>query len=145
MIYILCGNKFLLLFSHWVMSKSLRPHWLQHVRLPCLSLSPRICSDLCPLSQWCYLSISSSATSFSFCLQSFPASESFPMSWLFTASESVHPVNIQGWLPFPLTSLISLQSKGLLGVFSKTTVWKHQFFSIQPSLWSNFHTRNKLL
>ena len=105
--------------------------------------SPRVCSDLCPLNQWCYLTMSCSA--FSFCLQSFPASGSFSMSWLFTASELVHPVNIQGSLPLGLTSLISLQSKGLSGVFSKATVWKHQFFSFQPSLWSNSHTRNRLL
>ena len=69
----------------------------------------------------------------------------FSKSLFFTASESVHPVNIQGWLPLGLTSLFSLQSKGLSGVFFKTTVWKHQFFRFQPSLWSNSYTKNNLL
>ena len=88
--------------------------------LPCPSLSPEVCSNSCPLSQCCYLTISSSAALFSSCLQSFPASGSFPMSWLFTsggqsigASASVLPMNIQDWSPFGLTSLISLLSKGL--------------------------------
>ena len=101
-----------------------------------------------PLSQWCYQTISSSVTPFSSCLHSFPASESFPMGWLFTsggqcegdASASVLPMNIQGWFPLGLTGLLSLQSKGLSRVFSNTTVWKHQFFGTQPSLWSNSHT-----
>ena len=64
------------------MSDFLWPHEMQPTRLPCLSPSPRICSNSCPLSQWCYLTISSSATLFSFCLQSFPASGSFTMSQL---------------------------------------------------------------
>ena len=78
------------------------------------------------------------------CSQSFPASGSFPMSWLFTsggqsigASASDLPVNIQGWFPLVLTGLISLQSKGLSRIFSSTRVQKHQFFDTQPSLWSN--------
>ena len=103
------------------MAKSLQPHGLQHARVPYPSLSPGICSDSCLLSQWCYLTISSSAAPFSCCLQSFPASGSFPVSWLFAsgdqsfgASASVLPINIQGWFPLGLTSLISLQSKGLL-------------------------------
>jgi len=81
-----------------------------------------------------------------FCLQSFPASGPFPLSWLFTpgsqtigASASVLPMNIQGWFPVGLTGLISLQSKELSSIFSSTTVWKHQFFSAQSSLWSNSH------
>ena len=77
-------------------------------------------------------------------LQSFPASGSFPMSQLFTsggasASASVLLMNIQSWFPLWLTGLIPLQSKGLLRVFSSTTIWKHQFFGAQPSLWSNSH------
>ena len=85
---------------------------------------------------------------FSSCLQSFPASGSFLMSWLFTsggqsigvsASTSVFPMNIQGLFPLGLTGLISLQSKGLSRVFSNTTVQKHQFFGTQLSLWSNSH------
>ena len=88
------------------------------------------------------------------CPQSFPASGSFPTSWFFasggqsigaSASASVLPVNIQDWFPLALTGLISLQSKGLSRVFSNTTDWKHQFFGIQPSLWSNSHIRTWLL
>ena len=102
------------------------------------------CSNSCPLSQWCHPTISSSVATFSSCPQSFPASGSFPMSWLFTsggqsirASASVLPVNIQGWFPLRLTGLISLLSKGLSRVFFSTTVQKHHFFGTQPSLWSN--------
>ena len=69
----------LLLFSHSVISDSLQPHGLQHARLPCSSPSPKVCSNSCPWSRWCYITISSSATPFSFCLQSFPASGSFTM------------------------------------------------------------------
>ena len=76
----------------------------------------------------------------------FPTSVSFPMSQLFTsASASVLPMNIQDWFPLGLTGLISLQSKQLSRVFSSTTVWKHQFFSPQPSLWSNSHINTGLL
>ena len=84
---------------------------------------------------------------FSFCFPSFPASGSFLMSCLFTsdgqsirvsASALVLSINIQGWFPLGLTSLISLQSTGLLRVFS-TTIRKHQFFGAQPSIWSNTH------
>ena len=128
------------------MPDSLQPHGLQHARLPYPSLSPGVCSNSCPLSQWCSLSISSSVAPFSFCLQSFPASGSFPMSWLFasggqsigaSALASVFPMNIQDWFPLGLAGLILL-SKGLSRVFSSTTIWKHQFFSGQPSL-SSIH------
>ena len=132
------------------MSNCLWPHGLQHARFPCLSLSPGVCSNLCPLSQRCYLTILSSISPFSFCLQSFPASREwvFPMSWLFpsggqsiraSASASVLSMNIQGWFPLRLTSLIYLLSKELSRVFSNTTVQKYQFLSAQPSLWSNSH------
>ena len=133
---------------------TLRPHELQHTRLPCPSLSPGVCSNSCPLSRWCHRTISSSVALFFFCLQSFPASGSFPMSRLFTsggqstgasASASVFSVNIQGWFPLGLTGLISLQSKGLSRVFSSTTVRKCQFFGVQPSLWSNSHIHTWLL
>ena len=106
----------LLLFSRSVMSNSLQPGGLQHTRIPCPSPSPGVYSDSCPLSQWCYLTISSSATPFSFC-QSFPASRSFPMSPLFasggqsvgaSASAPILPMNIQGWFPLGLTGFISL-------------------------------------
>ena len=125
------------------MSDSLWPHWLQHTRLPCHSLSPEVGSNSCPLSQWCHLTISCSVTTFSSCPQSFPASGSFPMSWLFasggqsvefSASASVLLINIQSWLPLGLTHLISLQSKGLSRVFSSTTVRKHQSLGSQPWL-----------
>ena len=144
----------LLLFSCQVMSDSLQSHGLQHARLPCPPLSPWVCWSSCPLSWCCYLTISTSAALFSFCLQSFPASGSFPLSWLSvsagqsigaSASASVILMNIQGCFPLGLTGLISLQSKGLSRIFFSTTIWKHQFFSFQPILWSNSHIRTWLL
>ena len=96
-----------------------------------------VCSNSCPLNQWCYPTISSSVIPFSFCFQSFPASGSFLMSQLFT---SVLLMNIQNWFPLGLTGLISLQSKGLSQV-SNITTQKHQIFGIQTSLWSNSHQR----
>ena len=137
-----------------VTSNSLWPHGLQHTRLPCPSPTPGACSNSCPLSQWCHPTISSSVLPFSSCLQSFPASGSFPVSRFFrsggqstgaSASASVLPMNIQGWFPLQLTCLISFQSKGLSRVFSNTTVQKHQFFSAQPSSQSNSHTHTWLL
>ena len=128
--------------------------WLQHTRLPCPSTTPGDCSNSCPLSWWCHPTISSSVIPFSSRLQSFPASESFPMSQFFSsvgqsirvsASASVLPINIQDWFPLGLTGLISLQSKGLSRVFSNTTVQKHQFFSAQLSLWFNSHIHTWLL
>ena len=93
-----------------------------------------------------YLTIISSAIPFSFFFKSFSTSEYFPMSWLFASggqsirvSASVHPMNIQSWFPLGLAGLMSLQSKGLSRVFSGTTVPKHQFCGVQPSLWSNSH------
>ena len=124
------------------------PRELQNTWLPCPSLSPGPCSNSCPLSQWCHSTISSSVTPFSSCPQSFPASESFPVSGLFasggqwivaSASASVLPMNIQDWFPLGLTGLISLLSKGLSRVFSSTRVWKHQFFGAQFSSQSNSH------
>ena len=129
----------LLLFSCWVMSNSLQPHGLQHTRPPCPSLSPGVCSESYPSSRWCHPTIASSVALFSSCLQSFPASGYFSMSWLFAsggqstgASASVLPINIQGWFPLGLTGLISLWSKWLSRVFSSITIWKHPFFSAQP-------------
>ena len=96
--------------------------------------------------------ISSAVIPFSSCSQSFPASGSFPMSWLFIsgcysvgALASVLPMNIQGWFPLGLTGLISFLSKGLSRVFSSIIIQKHQFFSAQPSLWSNSHIHTWLL
>ena len=140
-------------FSHSVVSDSLWPHELQHTRPPCPSPIPGVHSDSCPPSQWCHPAIASSVVPFSSCPQSLPASQSFPRSQLFTwggpsigvsASASVLPVNIQGCFPLGLTFLI-LQSKGFSRVFSNTTVHKHQFFSSQPSLWSNSHIHTWLL
>ena len=127
----------ILLFSHSVVSDSLQPHGLQHAWLPCPSPSPGACSNSLPLSQWYHPTISSSVISFSSCLQSFPASESFLMSQLFasggqnigaSASASVLSVNILDWFPSGLTGLISLQSKGLSRVFSNTTVVRTMIF-----------------
>ena len=123
-------------------------------RLSCPSLSPRACSNSCPLSQWCHPTISSSVILFSSCLWSFPASGSFPMSQFFTsggqsivvsASASVLPMNTQDWFPLGWTGWISLQAKGLSRVFSNTTVQKHQFFSAPLSLWSNSHIHTWLM
>ena len=138
----------MLSFSHYVMSDSLRPHELQHTRLPCPSLFPGVCSNSCPLSQWCHPTIPSSAAPFTFCLQSLPASGSFPVSWLFashdqrtrfSASASVLPINIQGWFLLGWTGLVSLQSKR----FSKSLfqhhnlkasiLWCSTFFMVQLS------------
>ena len=130
-------------FSRSLVSNSLRPHGLQHARLPCPSPSPGVYSNSCPLSQWCHLTISFSVVPFSSRLQSFPASESFPMSQFFasggqsigvSASASVLSMNMQDWFPLGLTAWIFLQSKGLSRVFSNTTVQKHQFFSAQPKI-----------
>ena len=128
--------QFLFLFSRSVVSDSLQPHGLQHTRLLCPSLSPRVFSDSCLLSQWSHPTI--------FPLlsypQSFPVSESFPMSWLFvsgaqsigaSASTSVLPMNIQSWFPLGLTGLIALLSKELSRLFFSTTVQKHQLFEHQ--------------
>ena len=135
-------------FNCSVMSDSLWPHGLQRARLLCPSLSPRVCSNSCPLSRWCHPTISSSVIPVSSRVQSFPASGSFPVSQLFTsggqsvgasASASVLPMNIQDCFPLGWTGLISLQSKGLSRVFSNTTVQKHQFFGTQPSSQSHSH------
>ena len=129
--------------SHSVMSDSLWPHGMQHTKLPFPSPTPGACWNSCPLSQWCHPTISSSVIPISSCLQSFPASESFPVSQLFTsggqsigapASTSVLPKNNQDWFPLGLTDLNFLQCKGLSRVFSNTTVQKHQFFDAQLSL-----------
>ena len=132
----------LLLFNHSVVSDSLWPV----TGFPLLHYLG-VCSNSCPLNRWCHPIISSLVIAFSSCLQSFPASGSVPVSWLFAsssqsfgASASVLPMNIgRGWFPLGLTGLISLLSKGLLRILSSTTVRKHQFFDPQPSLWSDSH------
>ena len=150
---ILCLLMVLLLFSCSVVSDSLWPHGLQHARLLSPWLSPGVCPNSSPLSWWCYLIISSSAVPFTSCLQSFQASGSFPMSRLFTsgqsigasASASILSMSIQSWFILGLTVLISLLSKGLSRVFSRTTIQKYQFFDAQPSLWFSFHVCTWLL
>ena len=143
------------LHLHWVQFSSvaqscltLRPHGLQHTRSPCPSPTPGVHSNSCALSQRCHPAISSCVVPFASCLQSFPASGSFPMSQFFpsggqsigiSASSSVLPMNIQDWFPLGLTGWISLQSKGLSRVFSNTTVQKHHFFGAQLSSQSNSH------
>ena len=141
-------------FSCSVVSDSLRLHASQHARLPCPSPTPGACPDSCPSSSWCHPTISSSVVPFSSHLQSFPASESFPMSQFFasggqsigvSASVSVLLMNFQDWFPLRWTGWISLLSKGLSRVFSNTTVQEHQFFSSQLSLRSLSHIHTWLL
>ena len=135
-------------FSRSVVSHSLRPHESQHARPPCPSPTPGVHPNLCASSQWCHPAISSSVVPFSSYPQSLPASESFPMSQLFTwggqsigvsALASVLLMNTQDWSPLGWTGWISLQSKGLARIFSSTTVQKHQFFGVQLSSQSNSH------
>ena len=137
------------------MFNSFHFHELQHIRLPCPSLCPRVCSNSCPLSPGYHPTLSfSGPLPFFSCPQSFPASGSFPMSLLFalggksigdSTSASVLPMNIQSWFPLGLTDEISTLSKWLSGVFSNTAVGKHQFFSAQTSLWHNSHIPTWLL
>ena len=130
------------------MFDSLQPHELQHTKLPCPSLSPWVCSNSCSLSKWSHPTISSSVAPFSSCPTSFATSGSFPVSQLFASggqsigastSASVFPMNIHGWFPLGLTSLISLQFKGLSRVFSNTIVpkpsilWSSAFLMVQLS------------
>ena len=144
---ILCNSS--VQFSRSVVPDSLRPHESQHTMPTCPSPTPRVYSNSHPLSRWCHLAISSSVVPCSFCLQSLPASESFPMNQLFasgcqsigvSASASVLPMNTQDWSPLRWTGWISLQSKALSRVFSNTTVQKHQFsvliFLYSPTLTS---------
>ena len=111
-------------------------------------------TNSCPLSRWCHPIISSSIVPFSSCLQSFPASGSFPVSQHFpsggqsigaSASVSVLTMNIQGWFPLRLTGLISLLSNVLSRVFPSTTVGRHQFFGAQPFLLSSSHIHTWVL
>ena len=138
-------------FSHSVMSNSLQPHGLHHVWFPCPSPSPGVWANSCPLNQWHHSTISSSVVPFSSYSHSVPASKSFLISRLFASgsqsigastSASVLHMTIQSWFPL---GLVSLQSKGLLRLFSSTTVQKRQFFGILPSLWSDSHIRTWLL
>ena len=134
--------------SHSVLSDSLQPYESQHTRPPCPSPTPGLHPNPYALSQWCHPTISSSVIPFSSCPQPFPASGSYPMNWLFrsgsqsigiSVSASVLPMNTQDWSPLEWTGWISLQSKGLSGVFFNTTVQKHWFFSAQLSSQSKSH------
>ena len=135
-------------FSHSVMSNSLRPHGLQHARPPCPSSTPGVYSNSCSLSGWCHPTISSSVIPISSCLQSFPASGSFPVSWFFasgdqnigvSASASVLPKNIQDWFPLGWIGLDLLAVQGTLKSLlqhhsSKASVlWHSAFFMVQFS------------
>ena len=127
-------------FSCSVISDSFWPHGLQPTRLPCPNQLLELTQTHCPSSRWWHPTISSSVITFSSCLQSFPASGSFPVRQFFasggqsvgvSASASVLPMNIQDWFPLGWTGWISLQSKGLSRGFSNTTVQKHLFFNVQ--------------
>jgi len=135
-------------FSLSVMSNSLWRHESHHAGLPCPSPTPGIHSNSCPSSRWCHLAISSSVFPFSFCPQSQPASESFPVSQLFasggqsigvSASASVLLMNTHDWSHLKWTGWISLHSKGLSKLFPKTAVQRHPFFGSQLSSQSNSH------
>ena len=126
------------------MPNSLGSDGLQHSRLPWPSPTPEACSNSCPLSRWCHSTISSSAVSFSSCLQFFPASGSFVMSQFFASGgqrigvwASALPMNIQDGFPLRWTDLISLLSKGFSRVFSSTTLASvlhcSAFFMVQLS------------
>ena len=136
-------------FSCSVMSDS-APHGLQHARLPCSSPTPRACPNSSPSSWWCHPTISSSLVSFSSCLQSFPASGSFPVSQFFASggqsvSFSISSSDEYSELISFKIDWISLSSGGLSRFFSNTTIQKHQFFTAQVSLWSNYHIHTWLL
>ena len=131
-------------FSRSVVSDSLRPHRLQHPGLPCPSPTPEAYANSCPSSWWCHSTISSSVVPFSSCLESFPASQSFPMSQLFawggqsigvSALASVLPMNIQDWFPLGWIGWISLQSKD-----SQESSPTPQFKSINSSALSFLHS-----
>ena len=129
-----CPGRKILFCSFAQFCLNLWPHGLLHTWLPCASLSPGICSNSCPLSRWYHTNISSSDSPFSSCFQSFPASQSFPMNWLFTsggqsieASASVL-MNTQDWSPLGWTGLISLQYNSKASV-----LWRSAFFMVQLS------------
>ena len=134
-------------FSHSVVSYSFWQHALQHARPPRPSPAPGVYSNSCPLSRWCHPTISSSVVPFSSCLQSLPATLSFPMTQFIasggqsigvSASVSVLPMNIQDWFPLGWTGWMFLQSKGLSRVFSNTTVQNKQLLGAQLSWCSSF-------
>ena len=143
----------LLLFNHSVISDSMQPYGLQHARLPCPSLSSWSGSHSCPLSQWCHSTISSSGIPFSCYLQSLPESESFQESVLhmrwskyWSFSFSISPSNeYSGLVSSRIDWFHLLADQEALKSLPQCHSWKHQFFSAQPSLWSNSHIHTWLL
>ena len=143
----------LLVFSHSVVSNSLWPHGLQNIRFSCPSLSPGVCSNSCPLNQWCIqpshllspptppaLNLSQHQDLFQ-CVSSSPQ-----VAKVLELQLSISPSNeYSGLISFRMDGWTSLQSKGLSRVFSNTTVQTHQFFGAQLSLWSNSHNHTWLL
>ena len=140
--------------QYWL---TLQSHGLQHARLPCPSVSPRVCSHSCPLSLWYYLTISSPASPFSFCLQSFPASKSFPLSQLFTLggqsiiiniSFSISPSNensrlISFWINWLDLLAVQRTLKSLLHNSKASVFWPSAFFMVQWRLQNNSWTKEK--
>ena len=131
-------------FSHSVVSSSLWPHGLQHTRFPCSSPTPRAYSNSWQSSWWCHPTISSSLIPFSSCLQSFPASGSFPMSQFFASggpsigsSASALPMNIQDWFPLGSTGLISLQFHISINVYGQWTTVMYMLHAQLCSALSN--------
>ena len=141
------------------MSDSLPPHGLQHARLSCPSLSPRVCSNSCPLSQWCHPTISSFITPFSSCPQSFSASVSFPTNWLLASGgqSNSRSSEYSGLISFRIDwlDLLAVQGtlKGLQHHSLKESILQHSaFFMVQlshglefripalrtPALWGSF-------
>ena len=137
------------------MSNSLWPHELQHARLPSFTISWSLLKLISIESVMssnhlipCHLLLPAPTPAFNLCqhqdlFQWVSSSQQVAKS--LRASASIRPKNIQDWLSLGLTGLISLLSKGLSRVFSNATIKKHQFFSIQPSLWSNSHIHTWLL
>ena len=131
-----------------------KPHELQQASLSCPSLSSGICSNSCPLSQWCHPNFLSSVAPSPFAFNLSQCQGLF--QWVESShqvakvldrasvSASVLPMTIQGWFPLRLTGLISLLSKGFSGILFSTKVQKHQFFGAQPSLWSSSHVHTWL-
>ena len=135
--------------SDWAKIKFITIYFKSYYQAFWPSLSPRVSSNPCPLSWWCYLTISCCATLFSFWIQAFPESGSFPMSCLFPAggqstgastSASVLSMNIQGLFPLGLTGLMSFLCKGLSSIISSTAIQKHQLFQVLSLIYGPNHT-----
>ena len=141
-------SKIFVVFSHSIMCHSLQSHGLQHTRLPCPLLSPGVCSNSCPLNQWCCPTISSSSAPFSSSIKVFSNELSLCIRWpkYWSFSFSISPSSdYSALISLGLSDLISLLPKGLSRVFFSTTVWKYQLLCTQPSLWSNCHIHTWLL